>query len=75
MSWDAEAYDLVSSIQEAWGRKVVGWKSWHGHEKVMDAGCGTGKISRILAQKVPSGMVYGVDIDSSMVQFASKNLE
>jgi trans-aconitate 2-methyltransferase len=75
LSWDAEAYDLVSSVQEAWGRKVVGWKRcWKGYEKVMDAGCGTGKLTRILAQKVPSGMVYAVDIDSNMIQVASKNL-
>jgi trans-aconitate 2-methyltransferase len=72
--WDAETYDIVSSIQEAWGRKVVEWKSWQGNEKVMDAGCGTGKLTKILAQKVPAGMVYAVDIDHNMIEVAARNL-
>jgi len=36
----------------------------------MDAGCGTGLLSRLLAQKVPQGQVYAVDIDSNMLKQA-----
>jgi len=73
--WDAETYDTVSSIQEAWGSKVVGWRIWQGSEKVMDAGCGTGRLTKVLAGKVPSGVVYAVDIDHNMIQVASRNLK
>ena len=73
--WDAETYDQISSVQEVWGRKVIDWRIWQGEEKVMDAGCGTGKLTRILAQKVPSGIVYAVDKDSNMIQVASRNLK
>ncbi len=73
--WDAETYDAVFSIQEAWGRKVVNWRIWQGSEKVMDAGCGTCRITKVLAQKVPAGMVYAVDIDSNMIQVAARNLK
>jgi len=73
--WDAETYDLVSSIQEAWGRKVINWRVWQGNENVMDAGCGTGRLTKVLAQKVPAGMVYGVDIDRNMIEVAARNLK
>ena len=51
-------------------------EKWIGNEIVMDAGCGTGRVTRILAQKVRAeGMVYAVDIDSNMVCHARKNLK
>lgn len=74
--WDAETYDQVSAtIQQVWGKKVVDWRNWQGNEKVMDAGCGTGRLSKVLAEKVPSGIVYAVDIDNNMIRVASTNLE
>ena len=49
-------------------------RNWHGNEIVMDAGCGTGLLTRDLAKKVPSGKVYAVDIDSNMIEQARINL-
>jgi trans-aconitate methyltransferase len=40
----------------------------------MDAGCGTGLLTKDLAKKVPSGKVYAVDIDSNMIEQARSNL-
>lgn len=42
---------------------------------VMDAGCGTGLLSRLLAQKVPQGQVYAVDIYSKMIKQAKRRLK
>jgi trans-aconitate 2-methyltransferase len=41
----------------------------------MDAGCGTGLLTKLLAQRVPIGKVYGVDIDSNMIKQAKSNLK
>jgi len=41
----------------------------------MDAGCGSGLISKLLAQKVPRGKVYAVDVDSNMIRQAKRNLK
>jgi trans-aconitate methyltransferase len=41
----------------------------------MDGGCGSGLLSKLLAQKVPMGMVYAVDIDSNMIKQAKKTLK
>jgi FkbM family methyltransferase len=47
---------------------------WNGTEIVMDAGSGSGNLTKILADKVPQRHVYAVDADPNMVQQAKSNL-
>jgi trans-aconitate methyltransferase len=75
-SWDALTYDQVSYfVQYRWGQQVLEWRKWHGNEIVMDAGCGSGLLTKQLAKKVPRGKVYAVDIDSNMIKQARNNLQ
>ena len=75
-SWDARTYDQVSYlVQYRWGQQVLEWREWRGDEIVMDAGCGSGLLTKQLAKKVPRGKVYAVDIDSNMIKQARNNLE
>lgn len=75
-SWDARTYDQVSYlVQYKWGQQVLEWRKWHGNEIVMDAGCGSGLLTKQLAKKVPRGKVYAVDIDSNMIKQARNNLQ
>jgi arsenite methyltransferase len=39
-------------------------------DKILDAGCGAGWLSRILARRVPRGRVVGMDISDEMIQHA-----
>jgi trans-aconitate 2-methyltransferase len=74
-SWDARTYDKVSSnAQLEWGRRLLEKRRWIGNEIVMDAGAGSGNLTKILADKVPNGLIYAVDSDSNMVQQAKSNL-
>jgi trans-aconitate 2-methyltransferase len=74
-SWDARTYDKVSSnVQLQWGRKLLDRRRWSGNERVMDAGAGSGNLTKILAYKVPRGQVYAIDADPNMVQEAKSNL-
>jgi trans-aconitate methyltransferase len=74
-SWDAKTYDKVSSnAQLEWGRKLLEKRKWTGNEIVMDAGAGSGNLTKILSDKVPAGQVYAVDADSNMIQQARSNL-
>jgi trans-aconitate 2-methyltransferase len=41
-----------------------------GDEVVLDAGCGSGRVTAELAKRVPHGRVYGVDVAPSMVEHA-----
>jgi trans-aconitate 2-methyltransferase len=75
-SWDARTYDQVSRlVQYRWGQRVIKWRKWRGDEIVMDAGCGSGLLTKQLAIQVPRGKVYAVDIDSNMIKQAKNNLE
>ena len=74
-SWDAQTYDKVSSnVQLEWGRKLLEKRNWNGNEIVMDAGAGSGNLTKILAVKVPQGQIYAVDTDPNMVHQAKSNL-
>ena len=75
MQWDAERYHIISNIQEQWGRDLIFRRKWNGNEIVVDAGCGTGRVTKLLAEKVSrGGMVYAIDIDTNMIQQTRKNL-
>jgi len=75
-SWDVHTYNQVShSVQYRWGIQVLKWRKWRGNEIVMDAGCGSGLLTKQLAKQVPRGKVYAVDIDSNMINQAKNNLQ
>lgn len=73
--WDARTYDRISSeVQLVWGRKVLQQREWRSDEVVLDAGAGSGNLTKILAGKVPNGRVFAVDSDPGMVGQMEKNL-
>jgi trans-aconitate 2-methyltransferase len=52
-SWDARTYDQVSRlVQYKWGQQVIKWRKWTGNEIVMDAGCGSGLLTKQLAKQI-----------------------
>ena len=68
--WDAATYDRVSAPQLAWAREQLERLHLEGDEVVLDAGCGSGKVTALIAEMVPRGRVYGVDLAPSMVEHA-----
>jgi trans-aconitate 2-methyltransferase len=68
--WEATTYDRVAVPHQAWGADVVGRLELHGHETVLDAGCGTGRVTGTLVPLVPRGHVIGVDGSPSMIEQA-----
>jgi trans-aconitate 2-methyltransferase len=75
VDWDAATYDRVAAPQEEWGREVLDRLELRGDETVLDAGCGTGRVTRLLAERLPNGHVIGVDGAPSMIEVARANLE
>lgn len=73
--WDSSAYDRISGPQFSWGKKVLQRVSIRGDECVLDAGCGTGKLTAELLESLPQGRVVGVDLSQNMLGTARKNLE
>jgi trans-aconitate 2-methyltransferase len=72
--WNAAEYHRVSAPQFQWGQRVLSELRLRGDERVMDAGCGTGKLTRLLLESLSHGRVVGVDQSRNMVLHARENL-
>jgi trans-aconitate 2-methyltransferase len=73
--WDAANYVRRSSLQESMGQEVLGLLQLNGSERVLDIGCGDGRITAEIAARVPQGSVLGVDASHEMIAFAAKRNE
>lgn len=71
--WDARAYHRLSNPQFSWGLKVLERLQLGGDERVLDAGCGSCRLSAELAKRVPRGSVVGVDLSFNMLGQARLN--
>ncbi len=69
--WDAADYRVSSSQQKKWGRELISKLRLSGGERVLDIGCGDGKLTAAIAKLVPSGHVTGTDSSPEMIAFAS----
>jgi trans-aconitate 2-methyltransferase len=65
--WDAKRYDRLAAPQEEWARDVLARLPIRGDETVLDAGCGSGRTTRLLLERLPHGRVIGVDGSASMI--------
>jgi trans-aconitate 2-methyltransferase len=72
--WDGASYDRISGPQEALGRAVLERMRLDGAETVLDAGCGSGRVTEALIERVPRGRVIAVDASASMVEQARVRL-
>jgi trans-aconitate 2-methyltransferase len=72
--WDAATYHLVSEPMVELAREVVARLDLRGNETVLDAGCGSGRVTRLLLDLVPAGRVIAVDAAPSMVEQARAGL-
>ncbi|MBL9172643.1 MAG: class I SAM-dependent methyltransferase [Verrucomicrobiales bacterium] len=71
--WNAAEYDRIAGLQQAMAGEVLGLLRLSGSERVLDVGCGNGKITVEVASRVPSGSVVGVDPSHAMVEFATQH--
>ncbi|MCE5294443.1 MAG: methyltransferase domain-containing protein [Chlamydiales bacterium] len=68
---DAKGYNKSSSMQWQWAANALQKYKWNGEERVLDLGCGDGKITNDIAETRTKGVVVGLDISPTMIQFAS----
>jgi trans-aconitate 2-methyltransferase len=72
--WDAAGYDRLSDPQFAWGMRVLERLRFDGDEQILDVGCGSGRLTRELANRLHSGRVVGLDRSENMTRAASAAL-
>jgi trans-aconitate 2-methyltransferase len=71
---DGATYDRISAPLERIGREVLERLQLHGDETVLDAGCGTGRVTEALLERLPRGHVIGVDGSAEMLAAARTRL-
>jgi trans-aconitate 2-methyltransferase len=72
--WNAGVYHRVSNPQLEWGLPVLERLPLSGDETVLDVGCGTGRLSEKLVERLPRGRAICVDRSGNMLQTAREHL-
>ena len=73
--WDGATYDRIADPMTRWGSSVLGRLALAGDETVLDAGCGSGRVTEALLERLPDGRVIAVDAAPSMLVEARRRLE
>jgi len=72
--WDARTYDRISDPMTRWGRDVVVRLDPPPRDTVLDAGCGTGRVTEMLLERVVDGRVVALDAAPAMLTEARRRL-
>jgi trans-aconitate 2-methyltransferase len=72
--WDAGTYDVVGAPVQAFGHALLDRLGLRGDEAVLDAGCGSGAVTKSLLDRLPNGRVVGVDGSEAMIDAARELL-
>jgi trans-aconitate 2-methyltransferase len=66
--WDARTYDSLPLPHLEWGRRTLARLPLRGDERVLDAGCGTGRDTAGLLDRLPHGRVVALDGSIRMLE-------
>jgi trans-aconitate 2-methyltransferase len=70
--WNATEYENLSAPQTRWGAALLERLDARGDEVALDAGCGTGRVTALLLERLPRGSVLAVDGSAAMVEAARR---
>ena len=59
--WNAADYNKSSPAQQLWAQELIGKLGLSHNSRVLDIGCGDGKVTAEIARRIPKGRVLGVD--------------
>lgn len=57
-----------------WGTNVLDRLQLRGDERVLDAGCGSGRVTELLLERLPAGCVVALDASQHMLEAAAQRL-
>lgn len=72
--WDAATYDRISDPMVRWAEPVLDRLRPDGVGIVLDAGCGTGRVTEHLLERLPEASVIAVDGSARMLDQAAQRL-
>jgi len=70
MEWNAAEYEVLASPHVDWGARLLERVELRGDEAAVDAGCGPGRVTEMLLERLPDGSVLAVDASGAMVEAA-----
>lgn len=73
-AWDADAYHTLSNPHVAWAQPILDRLELRGDETLIDAGCGTGRLTTQVLEQLPAGRIIAVDRDAAMLAHADAEL-
>jgi trans-aconitate 2-methyltransferase len=73
--WDGATYDRIAAPMARWGADVLDRLALRGDETVLDAGCGSGRVTERLVERLPNGRVIALDGSPSMLSAARERLD
>jgi len=68
--WDAHDYQHSSTAQQQWALDLLDTLQPQGDERLLDIGCGDGKVTAEIAGRLPAGTVVGIDSSPDMIELA-----
>ncbi|HTH53267.1 MAG TPA: class I SAM-dependent methyltransferase [Edaphobacter sp.] len=71
--WNAPEYARISALQQAMAAEALSLADLQGTERVLDLGCGNGRITAGIAERLKQGSIVGVDASAEMIAFASEH--
>ncbi|GAC66934.1 hypothetical protein GS4_05_01455 [Gordonia soli NBRC 108243] len=74
VKWDGDRYVDVSGLQRIVAETSIANIDLRVDERLLDVGCGDGFVTMLLADRLPSGSVVGVDASHLMIDTALKRL-
>jgi trans-aconitate 2-methyltransferase len=72
--WHGGDYDRISGPHAAMGAAALDRLQLRGDERVLDAGCGSGRLTEELLERLPRGSVVALDGSDSMLAEARRRL-
>jgi trans-aconitate 2-methyltransferase len=73
--WNADVYHRVSGPHVAWAEAILDRLELTGEETVLDAGCGSGRVTVLLLERLPRGRIIAVDNSQTMLARAREELD
>ena len=70
--WSGSDYEPKLGLQFSQAERLLQSLHLQGDEKILDIGCGDGKITTLLSKMVPQGLVIGIDPSLSMLAQAEE---
>ena len=72
--WDPDSYRRVNNLQQLVAERALADLVLEGDERVLDVGCGDGKVTAMIAARLTTGTVVGVDPSAKMIDAAKQLL-